>query len=508
MDDREQPRPLAGQHFHLIGVGGAGMSVVAELLAARGAAVTGSDAHASQAVERLRAAGVAVHVGHDAAAVPPTAVVVVSTAIKESNPELAAARARGQQVLHRSQALALAAEGRDFVAVAGAHGKTTTSGMLAEALLHAGADPSFAIGGVVSALGTGAHLGAGRAFVAEADESDRSFLNYRPRVEVVTNVEPDHLDNYASTEDFEGAFRDFAGRLVPGGLLVACADDPGALRLARAAAATGTRVQTFGTVPAEQLPGGPVGEGHVLLTVLGSRDDGTSAQLLLQLGDALTGPVDLELSVPGTHVALDAAGAWAAGLELGVEPEQMARCLGVFGGTKRRFEDRGEVAGVRVVDDYAHHPTEIEALMRTARAVATARGGRVLALFQPHLFSRTQGFAERFGAALAQADLVVVTDVYPARERAEDFPGVDGATVVAHLPAGRGSFVPGRLEAARQVAALARPGDLLLTIGAGDVTELGPVVLAELADRSDLAGRSDLAVRAEPDPADRPQAGA
>lgn len=496
MNDREQSQQLAGQHFHLIGAGGAGMSVVADLLVARGATVSGSDAQGSEAVARLRAAGAEVHVGHDAATVPPEAVVVVSTAIKESNPELAVARARGQQVLHRSQALALAAEGRDFVAVAGAHGKTTTSGMLAEALLHAGAEPSFAIGGVVSALGTGAHLGTGRAFVAEADESDRSFLNYRPRVEVVTNVEPDHLDRYSGAEDFEAAFLAFTERLVPGGLLVACADDPGALRLARAAAGAGTRVQTFGTTPSEQVPGGPVGEGHVCLTVLESREDGTSAQLRLQRGGAVIGPVPLDLAVPGTHVALDAAGAWAAGLELGVEPEQMARCLGAFGGTRRRFEDRGEAAGVRVVDDYAHHPTEIEALMRTARAVAAARDGRVLALFQPHLFSRTKSFAERFGAALAQADLVVVTDVYPAREQAQDFPGINGATVVAHLPAGRGRFVPGRQEAAHQIASLAQPGDLLLTIGAGDVTELGAVVLADLAERAAPAGGTSSQVGA------------
>ncbi|SPT53933.1 UDP-N-acetylmuramate--L-alanine ligase [Actinomyces bovis] len=478
----QQLAPLEGSQFHLIGVGGAGMSVVAALLAERGAVVSGSDAQDSEALERLRQAGVEVWVGHDAAAVCPEATVVVSTAIKDTNPELAVARSRGQEVIHRSQALALAAQGRDFVAVAGAHGKTTTSGMLAEALTQAGADPSFAIGGVVCAIGTGAHLGQGQAFVAEADESDCSFLNYHPRIEVVTNVEPDHLDNYGSTAAFEQAFLDFSARLVPGGLLVACADDSGALRLARAAASAGTRVQTFGTTKAADIPGGPVGEGHVQLTVLAAKDSGTSARLELQRTDgAIVGPVELELSVPGAHVALDAAGAWAAGLELGVDPAVMAHSLGAFGGTKRRFEDRGEVAGVRVVDDYAHHPTEIEALMRTARAVAQARGGRVLALFQPHLFSRTQNFAQRFGAALSQADLAVVTDIYPARERAEDFPGIDGGTVAQYLPAGRGRFVRGREEAAHAIAAAAKPGDLLLTIGAGDVTELGPIVLADLA---------------------------
>ncbi len=474
---------LHGRSLHLIGVGGAGMSVVAQLLVQRGAQVTGSDARDSAVLGRLRQDGVQVWSGHAASQVPEQATVVVSTAIKPTNPELAAAQARGQEVMHRSQALALAAQGRDFVAVAGAHGKTTTSGMLAQALTLAGQDPSFAIGGVVSALGTGAHLGGGRAFVAEADESDRSFLNYTPRIELVTNVEPDHLDNYGSAEAFEQVFVDFADRLVPGGLLIACADDPGSSRLAQRCAAQGKRVLTYGATPALELPTGLLGEGHVEITVLEARQDSTTAELRrVEATGATTPATRLELAVPGEHMALDAAGAWAAGLELGVQAEQMARALGGFGGTKRRFEDRGERAGVRVVDDYAHHPTEIEVLVRTARAVARARGGRVLALFQPHLYSRTKSFAPRFGTALAGADLTFVTDVYPARELAEDFPGVSGATVTEHMPSTRGRYVPDRVEAARSLARAARPGDLVLTVGAGDVTELGAVVLAGLAE--------------------------
>ena len=266
--------------------------------------------------------------------------------------------------------------------MAGAHGKTTTSGMLAEALTEAGADPSFAIGGVVRALGTGAHLGSGPALVAEADESDRSFLNYTPRVEIVTNVEPDHLDSYGTAEAFETAFVDFAHRLVPGGLLVACAADAGALRLAQSAAAEGLRVVTYSFAGPDTLPGGVlVGEGHVHLDI--QERGASSTRGLLTLTTAAGrepaggageephhGPVELVLAVPGDHVALDAAGAWAAGIELGVEPARMARALGAFGGTGRRFEDRGEADGVRVIDDYAHHPTEIEALLRTARGVA------------------------------------------------------------------------------------------------------------------------------------------
>ena len=486
---------LADRGFHLIGIGGAGMSVVAQLLAARGARISGSDAHGGPAFDHLSDLGITTHLGHDAAHVPERSTVVVSTAIKETNPELAEARRRGQEVIHRSQALALAAQGLDFVAVAGAHGKTTTSGMLAEALTDAGADPSFAIGGVVRALGTGAHLGSGSALVAEADESDRSFLNYSPRVEIVTNVEPDHLDSYGTAEAFEAAFVDFAHRLVPGGLLVACAADAGALRLAQSAAAEGLRVVTYSFDGPDTLPGGVlVGEGHVHLDI---QDRGASStQALLTLTTATdresaggTGeepsrsPVELVLAVPGDHVALDAAGAWAAGIELGVEPARMARALGVFGGTGRRFEDRGEADGVRVIDDYAHHPTEIEALLRTARGVAQERGGRVLVLFQPHLFSRTRAFADRFGQALALADAVVVTDVYPARETQADFPGVTGDTVAQRVPGGRARFVAERLDAARAVADSARPGDLLLTVGAGDVTELAATALAYLAVR-------------------------
>ena len=487
---------LTDRSFHLIGIGGAGMSVVAQLLAARGARVSGSDAHGSPAFDHLADLGITTYLGHDAANVPAGSTVVVSTAIKETNPELAEARRRDQEVIHRSQALALAAQGLDFVAVAGAHGKTTTSGMLAEALTDAGADPSFAIGGVVRALGTGAHLGGGSALVAEADESDRSFLNYTPRVEIVTNVEPDHLDTYGTTEAFEAAFVDFAHRLVPGGLLVACAADPGSLRLAQSAAAEGLRVVTYSFDRPDTLPGGRlVGEGHVHLNIRERGASSTRALLTLtraadreQSGGVAAGApaqsqVELVLAVPGDHVALDAAGAWAAGIEVGVEPAEMARALGSFGGTGRRFEDRGQAHGVRVIDDYAHHPTEIEALLHTAREVAQERGGRVLVLFQPHLFSRTRTFADRFGQALALADVVVVADVYPARENQADFPDITGETVAQRVPGDRAVFVADRQDAAHTLAAQARPGDLLLTVGAGDVTELATTVLSDLSTR-------------------------
>ena len=488
---------LGGRAFHLIGVGGAGMSVLAQLLAERGAAVTGSDAVGGDAFDYLRSLGLTVVVGHCADNVPPRATVVVSTAIKETNPELAIARRRGQEVLHRSQALALAARGRDFVAVAGPHGKPTTSGMLAQALSVAGRDPSFAVGGVVRDLGTGAHLGAGRAFVAEADESDRSFLNYDPYLAVVTNVEPDHLDNYGTREAFERAFVDFALTVREGGRLIVCADDPGGLRLARAAVEHGVAVTTYGTAgPDVGDRGRLVGDAHVRVEITERRADGTSALLTLWSGETatgtgpvrpedctLTGSVPLELAAPGDHVVLDAAAAWAAGLELGVEPRVMARSLASFGGTGRRFETRGEAAGVVVIDDYAHHPTEIGALLATAREVADVRGGRVLVLFQPHLFSRTRTFADRFGAALADADVVVVTSVYPARESQEDFPDVTGAMIVDRIAGCEARYVADRVEAARALADAARSGDVLLTVGAGDVTRLGAVILQRLGAR-------------------------
>ncbi len=444
-------------HVHLIGVGGAGMSAIALLLAARGLPVSGSDARPGVVLDALARVGVVVHVGHDAANVEGADTVVVSSAIRRANPELARARELGLPVLHRSVALAALMHGRRTVAVAGAHGKTTTSAMIARVLIEAGLDPSYAIGAAVEGP-VGARHGAGDVFVAEADESDGSFLAYAPDVAVVTNVEPDHLDHYGTRAAFEAAFVAFAGRIVPGGHLVACADDDGARSLADAARAAGVAVVTYGTRDADVVvgPWRPDGSGGVT-TVLAP--DGASAQL--------------RLAVPGAHNALNAAAAWTAARLLGVDPDAAAGALGRFTGTGRRFEDRGSAGGVRVVDDYAHHPTEVAALLRAARPVAGE--GRLLVLFQPHLYSRTVTFAAEFAAALDAADAVVVTDVYAAREDPQ--PGVSGALITDRMAPGRGTFVADRLAAAREIARAARPGDLVLTVGAGDVTELAPVVL-------------------------------
>jgi UDP-N-acetylmuramate--alanine ligase len=477
------------------------MSVVARLLAARGVTVQGSDAKDSAVIEALRADGVRVHVGHDARNVEGADTVVLSSAVRPDNPELVAARAAGLRVLHRSEALAaLMALGRS-VAVAGAHGKTTTSAMIATILRSAGLDPSFAIGGsVITSDGAipGGRLGTGDVVVAEADESDGSFLNYAPTIAVVLNVEPDHLDHYGSRDAFEQAFVDFAGRIAPGGYLVACADDPGALALADAYRAGGGRVVTYGTAPgadvllADVRPDGAAGvAARVTLTggLLGGTPGAAGADGSGGRDAADPVSVDLRLAVPGAHNALNSAAAVATALLLGVGPEQAVAGVGEFLGTGRRFEARGEAGGVRVVDDYAHHPTEVAALLRAARPVAA--GGRVLVLFQPHLFSRTRTFAAEFAEALALADDVVVTGVYAAREDPD--PTTGSWTIVDLMPSGLARGVEDRVEAARAVAAAARPGDLVLTVGAGDVTELGSVVLDVLAGRepSGAAGETE-----------------
>ena len=460
------------QRVHLVGIGGAGMSGIARILLARGGKVSGSDAKDSHTVLALRALGADVVIGHDAAnldllAGAPT--VVVSTAIRADNPELAAARERGLTVLHRAAALAALMAEHRVVCVTGTHGKTSTSSMLTVALQHCGYDPSFAIGGDLAASGAGAHHGSGEIFVAEADESDGSFLAFAPQVAVVTNVEADHLDHHGSVEAYLLTFRAFVDRIPPGGTLVACADDPGSAELADAAEADGVRVLRYGRS----------GGGGTLDAELSDyRPDGTGARLGVDHAGAQW---RLRLAVPGEHMALNALGAFLAGVELGAPVDAMVAGLSEFDGVQRRFEFKGRVVGVAVYDDYAHHPTEVAAQLRAAREVSGR--GRLLVAFQPHLFSRTKAFAAEFGSALALADEVVVLDVFGAREDPE--PGVSGALVAdaVPLPAERVHYVPRWADVPRVLAGLARPGDLVITMGAGDVTVLGAEILTELAAR-------------------------
>ncbi|QRP48766.1 UDP-N-acetylmuramate--L-alanine ligase [Amycolatopsis sp. FDAARGOS 1241] len=468
----ELPEPL--RRAHLIGIGGAGMSGIARILLARGAAVSGSDAKESRALLSLRAQGAELFVGQraenlDALAEAPSAVVV-STAIKESNPEFAAARARNIPVLHRAQALAGLMAGHRVACIAGTHGKTSTTSMLTVALQHCRLDPSFAIGGDLNESGANAHHGEGGIFVAEADESDGSFLTYSPSVAVVTNVEPDHLDHHGTAEAYVKVFTEFVGRLQPGGLLVVCADDPGAAALGDQAAAGGVRVRRYGRTA--------TGEEDVRVLDYKPAPDGGVVRIALG-GSGGADELDLRVAVPGEHMALNAVAALLAGVELGAPVDGLAEGLAAFGGVRRRFEFKGRSGDVRVYDDYAHHPTEVAAQLKAVRTAAGA--GRVLVVFQPHLYSRTQSFAAEFAEALSLADAVVVLDVYGARE--EPVPGVTGA-LIADRVTSPVHYQPAFDVAAGLVAGLVKPGDLVVTMGAGDVTQLGPEILAELDRRT------------------------
>lgn len=483
--------------FHLIGIGGAGMSVVAELLLGEGHVVSGSDQESTPTTQLLAQAGATIFAGHDAAQVPDDAVVVVSSAIKEANPELAIARQRHQRVIHRSQALALAAGTRTFIAVAGTHGKTTTSAMIALALEDLGRDPSRAIGGSIVGGLPGGKVGTGDAFVAEADESDASFLNYSPQVAVVTNVEADHLDHYGTEENLEQAFVDFVHRITPGGLLVACADDAGSLQLARQAVANGIRVCTYGRGPAPELrypsaKAGRMGDNagqmdsphastmsslsvaptHVSVRDVPARSLDALAGVDVSMGNQ---SAHIDLMIPGAHMVLNAAAAWAVGCELGEDGADMARALGKFRGAQRRFEVLGTAAGVRVVDDYGHHPTEVAATIATARAVTQ---GSVRVLFQPLTYARTKIFAADFARELSRADAVVVTQVYSNRDSLAD--GAQGTAItdmMDHTP-----FVADPREAAALLLSEARAGDIVITLGP-KIRSMGYAMLDLLRER-------------------------
>ncbi|MFJ4170424.1 UDP-N-acetylmuramate--L-alanine ligase [Paenarthrobacter sp. NPDC089714] len=440
---------------HFIGIGGVGMSAVARIMVASGVPVSGSDAKDLPVMHDLAAAGARINVGYDAGHLGDAQTVVAGSAIRDDNAELAAARQAGLPVLHRSEALAATMAGHKVVTVAGTHGKSTTTSMVAVLLKEAGFDPTFAIGANVPSLGVNAARGTSDIFVAEADESDGSFLNYRPLIAVVTNVEADHLDHYGTAEAVFASFDAFAALLPPEGLLLACADDAGARALAERTAASGTaRVLTYGTTNDAGIRLEDDGTGNVSIAV-----DGASHAVHLQ--------------VPGRHNALNAAAAFGVALELGVDPVAAAAALGHFTGASRRFEFKGEGRGVRVYDDYAHHPTEVRAALSAAKSVAG--DNKVHVLFQPHLFSRTREFAAEFAGALDLADTALVLDIYPARE--DPIPGVTSALIADKLSRGR------LVSAADAVSALvsgARDGDVVLTVGAGDVTAYGPAIVEAL----------------------------
>jgi UDP-N-acetylmuramate--alanine ligase len=477
---------------HFIAIGGSGMSGIARIMLRRGITVSGSDAADSELLGQLSALGAKVFVGHAAEHIGDADTVVVSTAIRETNPELMAARERGLRVLHRAAALASLMAGRRGVAVAGTHGKTTTTSMLTVALQHAGLDPSYCIGGQLVTTGLGADEGTGDVFVAEADESDGSFLNFTPHIAIVTNVEADHLDNYGGFDEVKRSFAQFVERIEPGGVLVAGADDPVARELADIGRARGLTVRTYGEAADADLRlvrFSPRGLGSVFeISGVGGGGGLPSGAWKEQV----------TLAVPGRHNALNATAAVAVAQALGCGFDTIRAGLAGFGGARRRLELKGEVGGsggvasgarTQVFDSYAHHPTELIADLAATRDYLDqrtqdgGRPGRIIAVFQPHLYSRTRFFAAEFGAALGRADVAVVLDVYGAREDPE--PGVTGRLVTDAVPPDTAevAYEPVWDAVPARVAGLARPGDVILTLGAGDVTRLGPLILDQLAAR-------------------------
>ena len=454
---------------HLVGIGGAGMSGIARILLAQGVPVSGSDAKESRRISALRTLGATISIGHDARALeglPEVAVVVASTAIALDNPELVAAQVRGIPVWARARALAEVMKGHRGVAVAGTHGKTTTTSMITVALQAAGVDPSFAIGSELHTSGSNAHLGSGEIFVVEADESDGSFLQLEPDIAVVTNVEADHLDHFSDLTAIDDVFVQFVEKArVRDGIALACLDDPGAARLIRSARSKGTTVHTYGTSPEADFRidqwSAPRGTGR------GWTFD------VVRTGVRL-GAVTLQ--VPGRHNALNAAAALATGVLLGQPVALLREGLEQFTGTHRRFEFRGQVGTTRVFDDYAHHPTEVAVTMSAAREVAGR--GRIVVVFQSHRYSRTAAFAQEFGAALASADELIVMEVYPAGEEA--IPGASGSVIAEFARAAGGAsvvFEPSWSRVPERVFERVREGDLIITMGAGDVGMLAPVIL-------------------------------
>lgn len=464
-----EPVPAIGLgRVHFAGIGGAGMSGIARIMLARGIAVSGSDAAPSALLDELAALGASVYVGHASGHLGRLGAgdtLVVSSAIRADNPELAEATRRGMRILHRAAALASVMAGRRAITIAGTHGKTTTTSMLTTVLRECGADPGYVIGGILTETGLGAEDGAGMDFVAEADESDGSFLLLCPDVAVITNVEADHLDNYASLADIQAAFVTFGGHVS--GLILTCADDPGAEAVA--ARLEPARVRRYGESPHADYRLSDVRSRGMAVSFAVAADRSPFGEILSQM----------TVGAPGHHNALNATAAFAAAVELGFAPPRVAAAIAGYRGARRRMELKGEADGVRVLDSYAHHPTELAADLRAARDIA--EGGRVIAIFQPHLFSRTRIFAAEFGTALGLADEAVVLDVYAAREDPE--PGVTGRLVADAVPGGRARFVPDRERVAGVIAEIAEPGDVVLTMGAGDVTKLGPQLVETLRGR-------------------------
>ena len=456
------------KHLHFVGIGGIGMSGIAELVANIGYRVTGSDARRTDLTDRLAGLGIGVSIGHAAANVGDADVVIVSSAVAANNPEVVEAHRRHVPVIPRAEMLAELMRLRTGIAIAGAHGKTTTTSMVALMLERNGLDPTAVIGGRLSAFGSNARLGRGRYMVAEADESDRSFLKLSPTIAVITNIDREHMEAYRSFEHLVEAFTEFAGRVPFYGAVVACADDP---EVAALASRLTRPVITYGFSPYADVHGiDPVTDG---------RSSQCRVRYRVRGGEAAEG--ELRLQVPGEHNLQNALAAVAVGLEVGLAFDRITAALAEFHGAERRYQTRGTARGVTVVDDYGHHPTEIAAVLRAARA---GRPSRIVAVFQPHRFTRTRDLLADFGPALAPADVVVLTDIYAAGE-----PPIPGITIDALADAVRPSVADVRVvgdlaQVPQEVATLARAGDLVITLGAGSIGAVGDRILAALDDAS------------------------
>lgn len=453
----------SGTHVHLVGIGGIGLSAIARVLHGWGYLVSGSDRVASPLTAALAAEGITVHAGHSAENLGSAGLVVVSSAIHDDNPEVVEARRRGLPVVKREQFLPALTAGKEAVAVAGTHGKTTTSAMIAWILLQEGLDPTFIVGGVLQNLGTNARAGAGAHFVIEADEYDRAFLGLNPQVAVITALEHDHPDCYPSFALMRAAFRDFARQLAPGGLLLVCGEDPAASELGQEISNQGFRVETYGLGPDyDWWATGP--------------EPGTQAAL--EVWHAGRHACTCALQIPGRHNVLNALGALAASAAAGVEIGAACGALARFRGTVRRFEVKGQAAGVTIIDDYAHHPTEIRATLAAARLKYPGR--TLWAVFQPHTYSRTAALFDAFLTAFDQADHVLVTPIYAARE--EETTGVSASDLVAAMAHPDVRYVSTFAEAVATLLQEARSGDLVLTLGAGDGYRIGEQLLARLQE--------------------------
>ena len=456
------------KRIHFIGIGGIGMSGIAELLVNLGYEVSGSDMQRTDITGRLASLGARITHGHDARNVSDAEVVVYSSAVRSSNPEMVAARERGLAVIPRAELLAELMRLRQGIAVSGAHGKTTTTSMIALVLDVAGLDPTAVIGGRVSSFGSNAKLGRGKYLVAEADESDRSFLKLAPRFTVITNVDREHLEAYRDFDDLKASFVQFANSVPPSGAVILCWDDP---HLREIRPDITRHVVTYGLDESSDVTAGDVqlkGFGSVS-TVRARRPGGRAVEL-----------GHLQLAVPGRHNVLNALASVAMARELGVAWSDIAQALAGFHGAERRFQRLGEVNGVVVVEDYGHHPTEIAVVIAAAKPIAE---GRLIVAFQPHRFTRTRFLMDEFGPAFAGADVVVLTDIYAAGEDP-----MAGVTLDALASAVRAEFtgnlhvVPQLGEVPKALAALARPGDMIVLLGAGSIGSIATAVFGALED--------------------------